>query len=118
MKALVSARSQGTELVPSQAVVPQHAIQPTNDADSSVSSRGDETTVPVGTQRQLAVGKEVRILREPLGLHKEASRDSERVMRLYKKDLLTVEEISGDWLKVRVDSGFHGWIMKVWVDAQ
>ena len=118
MKALVSARSQETELVSSRAEVPQQTIQPTKDTDSSLSSRGNESTGSVGTQRQLAVGRPVRIIREPLGLYKEASQDSERVMRLYKKDVPTVEEISGDWLKVRLDSGSSGWIMRAWVDAQ
>lgn len=66
-------------------------------------------------KRLIEVGKVVELIMEPLGLYKEPSRESERLQRLYKKDALVVEQVSGDWLKVRTPDGVHGWIMKSWV---
>lgn len=88
---------------------------PTVSAAASQSSEGGGPVFLTEAQQRLAVGKQVWVSMEPVGLYKDASRESERVERIYKKDALVVEELAGEWLKVQLGSGSRGWIMRNWV---
>lgn len=115
MRALASTHAHRTEIVSPQATVPESTTPPSTSTTSSTSSRGDESPSLTDVQRRIAIGKQVWISIESLDLNKEPSRHSERLERIYKKDVLIVEEVSGDWIKVRSSSGSLGWIMRSWV---
>lgn len=121
MRVLASTHALGTEMASPQATMPEQAIlpapQPTVSVTASPSSGGDVPAFLADAQRRLAVGKQVWISMEPLGLYRDASRESERVERIYKKDALVVEEIADEWLKVRLSTGSRGWIMRNWVGS-
>lgn len=115
MKALVHTHTRRAESASAQA-----AATPRSDAAAQLASPAslparEELALIPDAQRRIAVGRRVRISMEPIGMYKEPSRDSERVERIYKADQLLVEEISGDWLKVRSSTGSRGWIMRSWI---
>lgn len=118
MRTLAASRVPDKQAVASHAVMPEPRSQPGSPSTAlatSASAGGEEPAFLTEAQRRIAIGKQVWISMEPLGLYKEPSRESERIERLYKEGILIVEEISGEWVKVRSNNGSRGWIMRSWV---
>jgi hypothetical protein len=113
MKALASTAPPKKEVPSPPTVSRSEAVQPTTGSSSSIED--SETTFRANVDRRIAIGQVIRVSMEPLGLYGDPSLRSQRMGRIYKTDALTVEEIADEWLKVRSNSGYGGWILRSWV---
>jgi hypothetical protein len=86
--------------------------------ETAATSNGpsSEEFVP-DAQRGIVAGSKVQLSLEPMSLYKDASRDSLRLSRLYMVDVLIVNELAEDWLRVQAPDGTQGWIMRIWVGS-
>lgn len=113
MKTLVSSRLHTTAVATADPTVSSPVI-----VESTETTAHEETGAMAfagEAQKRIAVGTTVWVSVEPVGLYAEAAEDSERLLKLYKKDPLHVEVISGEWIRVKTGDGNRGWIMRPWV---
>ena len=94
---------------------------PSDSADEVESARAiapltSEPFVPEA-QRGIVAGSKVQLSMEPMALYKEASSDSQRLVRIYKADVLVVQQVAGDWLLVRAPDATQGWILRTWIGS-
>lgn len=118
MKYLAANRARGDVVKAPKVSVQEAAEPPSPISESSAKeplSTKNSDAYQSDRQKQIVVGKLVKIKAEPMNLYRSDSNESERVQHIYKRDGLVVEEISGDWIKVRLGSGMRGWVMQNWV---
>lgn len=99
--------------IPAKVAPSKSAAAPLQTVPAAISASAE--IFPV---ENLAVGTLVLPATEPMVLYKDPAKDSERVERLYKSDLLSVKGIAGKWINVVTASGNAGWVVGPLVPKQ